>query len=485
MRDYISEIKKINTDGFITEFSKISIDMFNHDKFYENIRVQRKYYGLVQTGNIGLSAWDIHNMQYLSVVHSNDYRRGKKVASILELINLYRKYDNEHSVADEIKNTRSLNGLFRIILGMTAEQFLFENMSWVFEKFNRDYFILCAANHFKNRGKINVDMVVNSVLGVSVEEYFELLIFLWWLCTQNPEPLSAPADRFPRNCNTVLTKENLTKIVDYYSCDYDGLRSSPVKQQLLYSKPFVKTDRYGKYLSSSAYLITMLVGNGLYWLIRDYYCKKGNQVFVNAFGLLFEDYVVDLAERYCHPNEWSQLPTGKHKEADFIFDFGEVEMIVEAKTSLLKIDAKQQVPNQSSTDTFFTNTIEKSYKQLQSTYQRKSQGTMKPLIKVILLYDEFSNTSIIEGSIDTIFHNDPNCFVITIREFEILLYLHRNDKKMEMVVFQEVLIQIKRGGNRKSIGAILEECDLLRNPHLDESVDYFSKLMERLGDQYK
>lgn len=39
----------------------------------------------------------------------------------------------------------------------------------------------------------------------------------------------------------------------------------------------------------------MIVGNGLYWLVRDYYLKHGSQKFVNTFGLIFEDYIKDLA----------------------------------------------------------------------------------------------------------------------------------------------------------------------------------------------
>ena len=98
MKDFVSEIKKINTDGLIYKFSEISIDMFK--------KVQ---------------CWDIPNIAFLSVKESNDYRHADKVSSVGQLVDLYREYDNEHSAAESIKN--AADGVFRVVLGMTAEQF--------------------------------------------------------------------------------------------------------------------------------------------------------------------------------------------------------------------------------------------------------------------------------------------------------------------------------------------------------------------------
>lgn len=90
-------------------------------------------------------------------------------------------------------------------------------------------------------------------------------------------------------------------------------------------------------------------------------------------------------------------------------------MLIESKSSLLKLDAKQQVPNMESTDTFFTNTISEAYIQLNSSYEQLKSKISVPLIKIILLYDEFSNTSVIETSMSKIFEKDSLCFVMTIQ----------------------------------------------------------------------
>lgn len=207
--------------------------------------------------------------------------------------------------------------------------------------------------------------------------------------------------------------------------------------------------------------------------------NKNDQTFVNEFGLLFEDYIKDIASKYCTTCEWRQLPTSsKKKGADFVFDFGSIQFIIESKSALLKLDAKQQVPNIQSIDSFFDNTIKKSYKQLVSSCEELSKTTNTPIIKVILLYDEFSNTAIIERSMAEIFDVDLSCFVMTIRELEMLLYSHRHDKPKEKSILDRLLEGIKIKKIRNNIGRIYTELGLYENPHLDGEMNYFSRMME-------
>ena len=175
---------------------------------------------------------------------------------------------------------------------------------------------------------------------------------IFWLCSHHPDPLSAPESLYCRKENTILTTDNITKFIEFYSCSYKELREHSLEKQLLYSKPFIKTQRHGAYLAVSIYLIAMMVGNGLYWLVRDYYFRQHTQKFVNAFGLLFEDYIKDLALNYCKPSEYKVLSAGAKKGADFLFDLGVLQLLVESKSSLLKLDVKQQVPNLESANVF-------------------------------------------------------------------------------------------------------------------------------------
>lgn len=106
--------------------------------------------------------------------------------------------------------------------------------------------------------------------------------------------------------------------------------------------------------------------------------------------------------------------------------------------------------------------------------------TLRRIIKVTLLYDDFSNSSIIEQSISDIYANDPYCYVMTIRDLEILLYTHKHDKEKCEEFCTQIATNVKGAGERASIGAILEKMDLICNPHLEGDMDYFTKLSEQL-----
>ena len=73
MKDFVSEIKKINTDGLIYTFSEISIRMFKDNQCIKKVEIPVIRYGRNQKLIVQLSAWDIPNIAFLSVKESNDY----------------------------------------------------------------------------------------------------------------------------------------------------------------------------------------------------------------------------------------------------------------------------------------------------------------------------------------------------------------------------------------------------------------------------
>ena len=118
------------------------------------------------------------------------------------------------------------------------------------------------------------------------------------------------------------------------------------------------------------------------------------------------------------------------------------------------------------------------YFRFSKVYSPCNRLTSIPIIKVILLYDEFSNTAIIERSMAEVFDADPSCFVMTIRELEILLYIHRNNKEMEKSILEQIISGIQMKDARRNIGGIYSELGIYENPHFSGEMNYFSKLME-------
>lgn len=475
---FISKIKKVKTDELIYALSRQSIEMYKNDMAYsKGLPVAVSRFGFYERANVTLTAWDIPSIIYHSIKNSNDYRNGAIIASFPEIVNAYRGYEDEKSVS-QFQEHGNTSKIFQIIMGMTAEQFQYQSLGLILEKLNRTYHILFAAKNYEHRYMLDANAAVKNVLGFSAKEYLAIVFIVWWLCSKHPDPLSAPEEIYKKHSDSVLTKENITKFIKCYSSSYEEIRKSQFGHQILYSKPFILTDRKKEYLSSSVYLVQLLLGNGLYWLVRDYYREK--QKFTNAFGYLFEDYIKELANMYCEAEEWQVIPQSKEPGADFIFELGKIKLIVESKASLLKLDAKQQVPNLESSDDFFNKIIKESYGQLNATYVQFENKTQIYTIKIILLYDDFSNSSIIEMSIPEIFEKDPNCFIMSIREFEILLYLKKNDKNQFDLIVNTLLQTSKEDNSRKSISGIYKELKIEKNSHFYGERDYVSKIIERL-----
>ena len=205
---------------------------------------------------------------------------------------------------------------------------------------------------------------------------------------------------------------------------------------------------------------------------------------IRWFGAVsYTHLIIDVAKSYCSEYEWRHLEEGCKKQSDFYFDFGSVRLVVEAKSALLGLNGKQQVPITSTIDQFYRNTIQKAYQQLQSSYTELISADTTPLLKIILLYDEFSNTAIIEQSISEIFLNDPTCYIMTIRDLEILLYAHKHSESQFKAVLNCMANPQGKSRERKCVTAILEEHDLRENHHFDGDRDYFKILLEYLKTQ--
>ena len=81
---------------------------------------------------------------------------------------------------------------------MSAEQFQHENISWIFEKFNRDYYILLAVNDFEHRPLLDAESAVKEMFGLSADEYIMVLLMVFGLSKLNPIPLGVFIFMFTR-----------------------------------------------------------------------------------------------------------------------------------------------------------------------------------------------------------------------------------------------------------------------------------------------
>lgn len=492
MKDFITFIKKYSTRDFIYLFSKISIEIYREQLKHNeedmnccmNFPLKIVEFGFVQKQvMVMLSAWDIQNMAYLAVRHSNDYRNGKlSFQEVGTIVNLYRVYENEHSNSEFLKEA-DLSGLFKFMMGMTYEQFKYQNLAWTIQNFSRNYHILVGSPNINREKIIDINQISNEIFELSVDELLAVELMILWLCSQKPDPLTAPENLYHRTETSVITKEAMKKVVGYYSITYEEVRNSPIGKQIFYSKPFVITKKTKESIMVSFYLLVMAFADGLYWLVRDYYRNNDlGQKFINAFGEMFEDYFEELASIYLDEKQWFKISEQRKKSADYYVEFDDVILLFELKSGLLGIGAKQQVPDIQQIDTFYKRNILEAYEQLKNSEQ-EFRGK-KQILKIFLLYESATNMQIIMSSIPDIFIKDKGCYIMSIGDLEMLLTTYQKDREKFKKVIHALINNENTEGKSESVLKVLNEYGAIGDMHFIDERDYFANILKRFEDDF-
>ena len=488
MKDFEGFIKNYATRDFIYFFAEKSIEIYKNqvEKLDEHLVCNITFpLNIIQHGfihkqaKVMLSAWNIPNMAYLSITNSNDYRNDIMTEQLAgRVVNLYRGYENKHSGSEYIGNN-GLPGIFKYLMGMSYEQFKYANPAWIYQNYNRNYHMLIGSPNINREKIVDINVITNELFGLTAEELLAVEWIIWWLCSIHPDPLSAPEELYRKKENSILTKKNLERVISYYSVTYEQVRNSSLRKQIFYNKPFVITQKTKETIAVSFYLVQMMIADGLYWLIRDYYHNNHwGTKFIIAFGEMFEDYFEELAGLYLPKNSWHKIPEERKKSADYYVEVDEAVFLFELKSGLLGLGAKQQVPDVGQIDIFYNRNIKEAYEQLKASEQ-EYKGE-KPVIKVFLLYESMTNTQMIVGSLPEIFEQDPRCYIMTIDDLEMLLATYKKDKsRFDDVV--KALVENKRGGNDyKSVLEILNIYQAVGDMHFIGERDYFNKIAEKL-----
>lgn len=491
MKKFETYIKKYSTRDFIYFWAQKSIEIFDKQikspdvnlscclTFPANAIVHGFIHKKVE---IILSAWDIQEMAYLSIVHANDHRQKTiQENEAATIVNLYRGYENNHAGSEYIKNAE-LADIFKFIMGMTCEQFKYQNPAWTYQSFNRNYHILVASKNIHREKIIDLNEITKEVFGLNVDELLTLEFIILWLCAIHPDPLTAPEHMYNKTNSSILNKENLERVIRYYAITYEKVRESSIKQQVFYGKPFVITQKKKEIIAVNFYLVVMTFADGLYWLIRDYYQDHGLGLkFINAFGEMFEEYFEELVTIYLPNNSWKKIPEKKKKSADYLIEVEEAVFIFELKSGLMGIGGKQQAPDISQIDKFYDRNIKEAYEQLKAS-EEEYVGE-KPVIKVFLLYENITNSQIIMSSLPEIFLNDSRCYIMTIEDLEMLLATYKMNKDRFDEIIRILINNENSPTHYESVLRVLNEYKAVGNMHFVEERDYFEKIMSKLKEE--
>ena len=405
--------------------------------------------------------WTLIEMAYNAILETNDYRgKAPNISEFNILCAETDKYIEEREAENRDKD--SLPADLLGIWGMLGEQIKIQNISHALQNIARDLYILFDIANEEQ--KEDYRKAVNHEIGTDWITVVSSL-FLAWVCFQYGD-LSLLASV---QWDDELKKEDFDKTIKYYTTDYKEVRSSALKRQIFYTKPFIKTQR-GKIIAVNSYLVLNLYEHCVYWLVREYYRKNDSDKFIHEFGKLFEEYFRDMLECYIEKENYTRIEESKkEKRVDWQMDICGHCFLIEQKSSIINLAVKQQKINREDTIRFADNTIIKAMRQLRDN----EAANGKECIKIILLYEEY----LIPETLDYIFDlpecdvtNDHSYWIVTIEEMEKLLYTYKHNRsKCEKLIRERIRRETEPiKGEGKRFQAIFHELGIHANQHFEQ-----------------
>lgn len=464
------------------------INRESNDLFYNNSKsdipaVKRVEFNLYHKGSpipekheVMIMAWALIDLAYYMIKASNDYR-GKKIEYDEELYILQEAVDNfkERNEHNFLKNQDEEKiDFFMYLWGFVGEQLKAEAPALVLDNQSRDLYILFEIN---NPQEFDIEESLKIETGLTWQAINAYLLLAWVEFTQEDsldEVNKRIAWKNPDN------EKEFIKLIERYTSDYSDIRDSGMGRQILYAKPYVRTQK-GEVASVSAYLNYFLCEHSVLWIVRDRFKNLGRQDFVNYFGGLFEKYFEELLTCSLNINEFERIPEGKDKRADWRINCGTYSMLVEQKSAIMRLSAKQQETDVNAIKDFAEKTVIKAMRQLNKTEKDFNDGKY---IKIILLYEDYLKPEIIEQIFampECDIENDNFYWLVTISEMERLLMVAKNDRKVfDDIIREKVEREEQHSLAGKSIGQLIDEQGITGNEYIRQ--EKFMKYREAAQD---
>ena len=82
------------------------------------------------------------------------------------------------------------------MMGMTYEQFKYQNLAWTYQSFSRNYHILLGSSKINRDEIVDINEITEELFGLNSDEFLTNVLYLLWLCSERPDPLGAEDDLY-------------------------------------------------------------------------------------------------------------------------------------------------------------------------------------------------------------------------------------------------------------------------------------------------
>jgi len=435
--------------------------------------------GKVYTNKTHIVQTWLLDMLYDIICLKNTGTNSINIDESLYLISLYNDYIDKKSS----DNISAMNNPLLFLHGISGEQLKFQNPKIYFDNFAREKYILDEISIKDEIYKIDFHNDFLDETGFTPEEYATLLLAVWGYYNSISlfTELSNISVKFK---NPLISSQNLAKIITAYSVTLDEIQTNKLKRQILYSKPIININN--TFIVSNPLLLLSTFSNSLYWVMCNKYLKKKSQTFKNAFGEYFELYVKEILENCLPVESYKRIcEDPKDKRADWAINLGPYTLIIEQKSSLAMLSAKQNQPDTTKVEKYIYEILGEAVCQLHTTYQSNPSPNC---IKIILTYEDY----FISGILSELFNledwdpnikNDGSYWLMTINEFEMLLHTFQNNPDIALKI-----IASKKASNEMNtyitydLRKYFEENSIFENNYLRDYgiYDHFNNIKNQI-----
>ena len=469
------------TESMIENVAKLANDVFkSSDKSEEylykkvnfTVKINRKIFSskvdLVQT-------WLIDLIYDLACIEP----KGNTTISEQETLYLIWLYNDYANIRDG-KRIKNVEEAYLNLYGFFGEQKRVQSLSKEKELFSREKYILDEISnrkHPENIFKINVRKEFEAATGFSPENY-ALLIFAIYAIFIDKKGTAYLDNSEICLQNKFIIKANILSVIGRYCTTVDELKKNKLERQLLYTKPIIKIGN--KYISANPNLLISLFSNCIFWVIRNEYLKRDSQNFTNAFGVFFEMYVEEILKNCVEKENYQKIKEKKEKRADWYLNLCGYNFLVEQKSSVSLLGIKQNRPDILRMKEYIIKTWGEAAEQLFRTEQEES---IDDPIKIILLYEDYYKGECLDllFNLKPTIENDGKYWLLTIGEFETLMLLYSEDKKLfTKIVEEKNKREITRSKEGRTLEQIFYNYGICKNEYLNRF-----KIMDKYNDIIK
>ena len=432
-----------------------------------------------KTQLVFITGWSLHNLAYQIMLYSNDYRGGRlndeNDLAMLLCATVSQEQQKERELLQGFdKNDGRTKLLF--LNGFWGEQSKYQIFPKHLDSFVREMYILLDIP-YSNIDK-SISDIIYEKMGYSWETIIKCLQMAWIVSVITPD---VKDEKIAFSLGQGITYEDYCTIIDKYTTSYDEIRKykDSLGRQILYTKPFVKTQK-GETISVNVFLNMFLIDHCIYWIVRDYF-KEKELCFSNEFGYAFEVYFERLLHNTLNEGEYERIPEGKKKSADWIIKIDQHQFLIEQKSAIIGLLGKQQQPSVMEIVEFYKRHLIKASEQLRQSEIDNGQE----FIKIILLYEDYIAPEIIGDCINRIEEwgkEGGPYWIMTIDDMEMLLqYCSSNRTDFHDLIEKKMMLDSKNSDKDTSIEGLLNEKDIFENQYLrsEQFIKYRDFYMDR------